>query len=130
VGGGDDRALVRELWDLAALGARYRAFVRRYAPLARSTAQGWSRTPADAFAVRFAYMFDIFRITWDDPSLPAEFLPEGWLGGEARAIAQTLGDRLREAALAFAESVSPPLATARARTRMRQPSQTADDRHR
>jgi phenylacetic acid degradation operon negative regulatory protein len=97
-----DADLVRQLWDLPALESRYRNFVRRYEPVA--TAKNWA--PRQAFALRFAYMFELFRITWDDPSLPARFLSAGWAGRQAREIGQELRERLRPGALEFAEQIA------------------------
>ncbi len=99
-----DADLVRELWDLPAVENRYRRFVRRYEPVVAAPADTWS--PRQAFALRFAYMFELFRITWDDPSLPARFLPPDWAGRRARALGQSLRSILRPRALRFAEEVA------------------------
>jgi phenylacetic acid degradation operon negative regulatory protein len=103
VGGRSDEATVRELWDLQAIGRRYRTFVRRFASIADEDPAHW--TTREAFGLRFAYMFDFFRISWDDPGLPSSFLPDDWAGFEARKIAQTLSGALRKGALEFADEI-------------------------
>ena len=100
----NDAQLTRELWDLAALGARYKSFVQHFAPVARAGARHWS--DQQAFALRFAYMFELFRITWDDPSLPTRFLPDDWPGPEARRLAEELRTQLRPGALRFANEIA------------------------
>jgi phenylacetic acid degradation operon negative regulatory protein len=103
VAGMDDPRLVHELWDLAALASRYRRFIRRYAPIAKAPMARW--TPKDAFALRFAFMFEFFRITWDDPSLPSPLLPAEWPGEEARTVADTLMTALLPGAIAYGDEV-------------------------
>jgi len=51
-------------------------------------------------------MFELFRITWDDPSLPARFLPDDWPGQNARGLAEKLRAQLRPGALAFANEIA------------------------
>jgi len=99
-----DVELTRELWDVAALAARYRSFIQRFTPIARASARHW--TDRQAFALRFAYMFELFRITWDDPSLPARFLPDDWPAPDARELAEKLRGQLRPGALAFANEIA------------------------
>jgi phenylacetic acid degradation operon negative regulatory protein len=99
-----DAQLTRELWDLAALAMRYRAFVERFSPVADAGPRRWSHR--QAFALRFAYMFELFRITWDDPSLPARFLPDDWPGRAARTLAEHLRTQLRPGAIAFANEIA------------------------
>jgi phenylacetic acid degradation operon negative regulatory protein len=103
VAGMDNEKLVRELWDLPAIARRYRRFIRRFAPLAASRTARLST--CDAFGLRFAFMFEFFRITWDDPSLPAELLPAQWPGEEARAIADRLMRTLLPGAIAFGDEI-------------------------
>src|SRR4051812_14921009 len=98
-----DEVLTRELWDLASLASRYRRFLRRYETV---TARGKLWSDREAFALRFAYMFELFRLTWDDPSLPSRFLPANWPGGDARALGESLCESLRPKALGFAEEIA------------------------
>jgi phenylacetic acid degradation operon negative regulatory protein len=99
----DDEELIRELWDLPALEARYRRFMRRFEPVL-DRQHPWS--PKQSFALRFAYMFELFRITWDDPGLPSRFLPTDWAGRDARDLGERLRTALRAKALQFASEVA------------------------
>jgi len=103
-GSPSDAQLTRELWDLAALAARYRGFIERFIPIAHAGGRHW--TDQQCFALRFAYMFELFRITWDDPSLPLRFLPDDWPGQEARELAEQLRVQLRPGAIAFANEIA------------------------
>jgi len=103
VAGASDTKLVRDLWDTEAIAIRYRAFIRRFAPFTHKR-PAW-RSERDAFALRFAFMFEFFRITWDDPGLPAALLPEGWPGEEAREIADTLMTSLLPPAIAYGDQL-------------------------
>ena len=98
--GGDDRRLVHELWDLAGIRARYLAFLRRFEDV---DAAGLS--DLEAFAVRFATVFEFFRITWDDPELPPELLPDDWPATRARVRAAALYRALEPAAVRYADAV-------------------------
>ena len=101
IGGPDDGAFARSLWDLDGLDRRYRAF--------RSTWSGDARRrqwrSEEAFAARFALVFSYLDIAWHDPELPATLLPARWPGGQARAIARDLYRRLQPGALQLSEAV-------------------------
>jgi len=88
IAGPDDRRLVAALWDPGKSIRRYRAFIARFLPAAEAPAR--QRTERHAFALRFAVMFEFFRISWDDPGLPLSLVPPDWPGEEARALAWRL----------------------------------------
>lgn len=96
----DDRRLVNDLWDLAGIRARYRAFLERFEDVDPAALDDF-----EAFAVRFAAVFEFFRITWDDPELPPELLPDDWPGSRARARVAELYRALDERAVRFADGV-------------------------
>jgi phenylacetic acid degradation operon negative regulatory protein len=98
--GVSDQSLVHQAWDLAAVAARYRAFIRRFTPIVTAKC-----TPREAFGLRFAFMFEFFRISWDDPALPHALLPADWPGEKARRLASTLTKKLGPDALKFGRSV-------------------------
>jgi phenylacetic acid degradation operon negative regulatory protein len=96
---GDDRlpkgrASVRELvasaWDLRHLAAEYRAYVRRFTPIAERLAAGAGLAPAPCFQLRVFAIHEYRRILLRDPELPAELLPEQWVGAEARRVCATI----------------------------------------
>jgi phenylacetic acid degradation operon negative regulatory protein len=103
VAGLDHRRLVAETWDLGALARHYHAFLCRFRAVADAPPGRW--LPREAFALRFAFMFEFFRISWGDPSLPASLLPPDWPGEEARAVADRLMGALLPAAITFGDQV-------------------------
>jgi phenylacetic acid degradation operon negative regulatory protein len=103
VAGVDDRRLVAETWDIVGLARRYRAFLSRFRAVAGEPPARW--TPREAFALRFAFMFEFFRISWDDPSLPTSLLPPEWPGEEARSLAERLMQALLPGAITFGDLV-------------------------
>jgi phenylacetic acid degradation operon negative regulatory protein len=102
-GSADDRSLVEELWNLAGLAKRYRAFLKSFTSLASMDVDRW--TPAEAFALRFACVFRFFRIAWDDPELPLTLLPAGWPGGHARSLTRSLYEALQQRAIVFGDEI-------------------------
>ncbi len=103
IAGMDSRRLAHELWDVSALAIRYGNFVRRFLPVVKAPASRW--TTEEAFALRFAFMFEFFRISWNDPALPPSLLPPGWPGEGARRLAGQLMKRLIPGAVRYAEEV-------------------------
>lgn len=99
--GPDEGDFVRTLWDLDATARRYQDFVDRFSPLDGRD----DCTPRDSFALRFGLVFEFLRITWDDPDLPIELLPDGWPADAARHLTRTLYRRLLPGALEFADQV-------------------------
>lgn len=99
----DARQLVRMLWPLEALAVRYGRFIDRFRPVAAAPVRRWS--PKEAFGLRFAVMFEFFRISWDDPGLPPSLAPPGWPGEKARRMAEELLKKLNTPALTYAEQV-------------------------
>lgn len=107
IAGLDDRRLAAALWDPGAIARRYRAYIGRFLPIAGVAARHW--TGKEAFALRFASMFEFFRISWDDPALPLSLVPADWPGEEARRIAEKLARKLTPAASRYAEGFLPQL---------------------
>jgi phenylacetic acid degradation operon negative regulatory protein len=107
---GDDRlpggpASVRELvasaWDLRHLAAEYRAYVRRFTPFAERLAAGAIVSPETCFQLRVFAIHEYRRILLRDPELPAELLPERWVGAEARRICAAIYRAVEAPAAAF-----------------------------
>jgi phenylacetic acid degradation operon negative regulatory protein len=93
---GDLAAKVRRWWDLAELERLYREFLEAHAALPHH------RTPdgRDAFADYVRVLTDWRRLPYLDPGLPAELLPEGWIGIRAADLFFTLKAQLEEPARA------------------------------
>jgi phenylacetic acid degradation operon negative regulatory protein len=83
---GADRlaAFAAETWNLAPHGEAYRGFVRRFGPLAELLDGGASLAPADCLTARLLLVHQFRAVALRDPRLPAEALPAGWPGDEAR----------------------------------------------
>lgn len=111
---GTERRLVHQLWDLAALRGRYLAYLNAFDAI-----EPRRLDDLEAFGVRFASTFEFFRISWDDPDLPAELLPDGWPAARARRCARRLYRLLDGPATRYADGVlrrvsdaTPPAAAA------------------
>jgi phenylacetic acid degradation operon negative regulatory protein len=102
IAGLDDRRLVAALWNPGEIVRRYRAFIARFLPVAKAPAG--RLTERQAFALRFAVMFEFFRISWDDPGLPLSLVPSDWPGEDARLLAWKLIRVLTPKARRYAES--------------------------
>jgi phenylacetic acid degradation operon negative regulatory protein len=103
IGGAESYRLVRELWNPMSIAARYNNFIRRYLPVVSAPAAHW--TPKEAFGLRFAFMFEFFRISWKDPALPQSLLPPDWPGEKARKIAAQLMEQLMPGAVRYADEI-------------------------
>jgi phenylacetic acid degradation operon negative regulatory protein len=101
VGGPDDGAFVRGLWDVEGLERRYRSFLLTWRGDTRR--RQWRNE--EAFAARFALVFSYLDIAWNDPELPATLLPARWPGGRARAMARQLYRRLQPEALQLCQAL-------------------------
>ena len=107
---GDDRlpgglAAVRELvasaWDLRHLAAEYRAYLRRFTPIAERLDAGAAASPALCFRLRVFAIHEYRRILLRDPELPAELLPERWVGAQARRVCAGIYCAVEAPAVAF-----------------------------
>jgi phenylacetic acid degradation operon negative regulatory protein len=110
---GDDRlpkgrASVRELvasaWDLRHLATEYQVYVRRFRPIAERLAAGASLSPAPCFQLRVFAIHEYRRILLRDPELPAELLPERWVGGEARRVCAAIYRAVEARAAEFVQA--------------------------
>lgn len=85
--------------ELGAVAGRYREFVERFEPFAE--VDTGAAEPELAFKLRTLMVASYRRIVLADPLLPAELLPDGWIGTRARAIAAAVYDRCADAAEDF-----------------------------
>jgi phenylacetic acid degradation operon negative regulatory protein len=72
-------------WDLDAIAAEYRAYLRVW---------GARGAPARPFSDYLRQLDDWRRIPFHDPGLPADALPDEWPGAEAWALFGELSERL------------------------------------
>lgn len=90
--------LARRCVDLDAVEQRYIAFVDEFDSYASIALR---LEPPLAFKLRTLLVASYRRIVLADPSLPAELLPEGWIGARARRTAAAVYDRCAESAEDF-----------------------------
>jgi phenylacetic acid degradation operon negative regulatory protein len=95
----DSRRVALELWELAALAARYRAVLAAADHRTSQAEQQPSAGPA-AFRAFADAILPLFEASADDPDLPAELLPADWPGTQfGAAIAKAFlvfGPTLRD----------------------------------
>ena len=104
---GDPAAKIRQWWDLDELERHYESFIRAHEPALRALGSG-SGPPGEqeAFAGYVRVLTDWRRLPYLDPGLPAELLPEGWIGIRAAELFFALQALLEEPARAYVKSVS------------------------
>jgi phenylacetic acid degradation operon negative regulatory protein len=105
---GDPAARIRRWWDLDTLERRYEAFVQTHEPALRR----WERSglsapviPQQAFADYVRVLTDWRRLPYLDPGLPAELLPEDWIGIRAAEEFFTWHALLEEPARAYVQRI-------------------------
>jgi phenylacetic acid degradation operon negative regulatory protein len=99
---GDPAGKIRRWWDLDELERRYETFIEAHEPaLARSDPYRGE----EAFAQYVRVLTDWRQLPYLDPGLPAELLPEGWIGIRAAEDFFALRSMLEEPARAYVTSV-------------------------
>jgi phenylacetic acid degradation operon negative regulatory protein len=102
---GDPAEKIRRWWDLDELERQYEAFVRSYEPALARLKQGGPRSGEQAFAQYVRVLTDWRQLPYLDPGLPAELLPEGWIGIRAAEEFFALRALLEEPARAYVQQV-------------------------
>jgi len=87
---GDPAVKIRGWWDLAELARQYESFIRAHEPVLRRWQRGGAAAASrrggaatagrEAFADYTRVLTDWRRFPYLDPGLPAELLPDGWIG--------------------------------------------------
>jgi phenylacetic acid degradation operon negative regulatory protein len=99
--------LVARCWDLSAVQACHRDFIRAWKPVWRSYQSRFNagHPPSDnvCFASKMRLLYEYGRFLYLDPGLPSELLPEGWLANDAWRVFRDCYFLLAERALAFFE---------------------------
>jgi len=99
---GDPAAKIRRWWDLDELERQYQAFIGAHEGMPTDGAPGGR----EAFAGYVRVLTDWRRLPYLDPGLPAELLPEGWVGIRAADLFFALRERLEEPARAYVRTVT------------------------
>ena len=105
---GDPADKIRRWWDLDELERQYESFIRTHDPvLRRWEPDGGAGPPGEqeAFADYVRVLTDWRRLPYLDPGLPAELLPEDWVGVRAADLFFAVRARLEELARAHVKHV-------------------------
>jgi len=90
IGFTDDPVMVAQCWDLDALNQQYAEFIAKYRPdyeACREMLADPEGIPTDqCFVRRFWFTYDYTPFPLRDPNLPAELLPDAWLGNRANEL--------------------------------------------
>jgi phenylacetic acid degradation operon negative regulatory protein len=100
---GDPAAKIRRWWDLDSLERRYESFIRAHEPVLRRWEQ--DRPEREAFADYVRVLTDWRRLPYLDPGLPADLLPDGWIGIRAAGEFFALRALLEEPARVYVRKV-------------------------
>jgi len=93
----DEARLALLGWDLRELARGYGAFVRLVAPLEALSART-QLSAEQAFMARTLLVHEYRRVHLQDPLLPPQLLPAGWVGARAYELARRLYARVLEPA--------------------------------
>jgi phenylacetic acid degradation operon negative regulatory protein len=99
---GDPADKIRRWWDLDELERRYRAFSQAYEPI---RTRGASLHGGEAFAQYVRVLTDWRQLPYLDPGLPAELLPDDWIGIRAAEMFFALRALLEEPARGYVQHI-------------------------
>jgi phenylacetic acid degradation operon negative regulatory protein len=88
-------------WDLDGLGRAYERWLEEADATVRQHLAQHEDPDEAAFAARFHLVHEWRKFLFTDPALPAELLPEGWVGHRAAAFFSREAERLQPAADRF-----------------------------
>jgi phenylacetic acid degradation operon negative regulatory protein len=101
---GDPAGKIRRWWDLDELERQYESFIQANEPALRAFGGG-PPGEQEAFVGYVRVLTDWRRLPYLDPGLPAELLPDGWVGVQAAELFFALRDLLEEPARAYVKQV-------------------------
>ena len=101
---GDPAAKIRRWWDLDELERQYESFIAAHEPVLRQWEQTGPPGEQEAFADYVRALTDWRRLPYLDPGLPAELLPDGWVGIRAADLFFALRALLEEPARTYVKS--------------------------
>ena len=101
---GDPAGKIRRWWDLDELERQYESFIQANEPALRAFGGG-PPGEQEAFVGYVRVLTDWRRLPYLDPGLPAELLPDGWVGIQAAELFFTLREMLGEPARAYVKQV-------------------------
>ena len=92
------RLLVKDCWDLEALGHQYQEFLQLFRPLWQELSDKGNLNPQDCFLARTLLIHEYRKLVLRDPLLPDELLPGDWEGRAARQLCRNIYRSLTPAA--------------------------------
>ena len=102
---GDPAAKIRRWWDLDELERQYESFIAAHEPVLRAFLAD-PPGEQEAFAAYVRVLTDWRRLPYLDPGLPAELLPDGWVGIRAADLFFALRALLEEPARSYVKAVT------------------------
>jgi phenylacetic acid degradation operon negative regulatory protein len=109
LGFSSNQKVVTSCWNLGGLNRTYADFIAKYEPLLdehkAKLAEGNSLEPSQCFVQRFMLVHEYRSFPYVDPNLPAELLPEDWLGDKALQLFREYHELLTAEANAFVDDV-------------------------
>jgi phenylacetic acid degradation operon negative regulatory protein len=102
---GVQRRLATLGWDLADLAARYRRFVAHFEPLLAALATRSAPARLPAFTLRTLLIHEYRKVHLRDPLLPAELLPDDWVGADAYRLCRAIYERVARSSEAHLSAV-------------------------
>jgi phenylacetic acid degradation operon negative regulatory protein len=109
LGFSSNREVVARCWNLEGLNQTYADFIARYEPLlnghkARLVEEN-GLDPSECFVQRFMLVHEYRSFPYVDPNLPAELLPDDWLGDKALRLFREYHELLTAGANALVDDV-------------------------
>jgi phenylacetic acid degradation operon negative regulatory protein len=104
----EDQSLVRNCWNLDEINERYEEFMREYSQkyvIAKNKIEKGNMTDGQCFVERTILVHEYRKFLFIDPGLPAELLPDKWLGDSAADLFSEYYVALAEKASQFFEGV-------------------------
>lgn len=108
IGPNDPKSLIEKCWDIEEINARYEEFIRQYSQkyvIAKNKLEKNEMTPGQCFVERTILVHEYRKFLFIDPGLPAELLPEKWLGDSAAALFSDYYVTIAEKANQFFEEI-------------------------
>jgi phenylacetic acid degradation operon negative regulatory protein len=114
LGWSNPKQLVEKCWDINEINEAYSRFIEKYRPLYEQAAESFrsKKTAYDdsrCFVEVTQLVHEYRKFLFIDPDLPAELLPERWLGTEADHLFQAYHALLHPGALRFFDKVYEPV---------------------
>lgn len=97
--------LVASCWDLERIAASYQQFIEEWLPHLQEQAEQVTLDDVGCYVERINLVHAYRKFLFVDPGLPAELLPDEWLGDDARRLFQMYYEVLAPGATRYLEQV-------------------------